>query len=161
MGLALPVATRLQTSVPEVTVSDLSGAFHDNFFPAPAASGNYLFRELVQDVLSPGAVGVLEQLSSRILEIYDLPELLDTQLPLADRDEHAERLVSRVQRVVRMLPPDISPMPNEVFTAIEFLQYEIHREPIIIGKALMRLEILAEEIRDRPLLYDLMMNRAN
>jgi hypothetical protein len=149
----------LHASSPEVIVSDLSGAIEHDIIPSPPES--YAFRELVRDVLSPGAVGVLERLSARILEIYDLPELLDARLPLAERDWHAERLVTRVQRVVRMLPPDISPMPNEVFTAIEFLQYEIHGEPIVIGKALMRLEILAEEIRERPLLYDLMMNRAN
>jgi hypothetical protein len=122
---------------------------------------SYEFRELVREVLSPGALGALEQLSERILEIYDIPALLDTRLPLDQRDEHAHRLVTRVQRVIRLLPPDISTMPNEVFTAIEFLQYEIHGEPIVIGQAIMRLEFLAEEIRERPLLYDLMMGRAN
>lgn len=132
-----------------------TAAFH------PSDDSSYAFRELVREVLSPGALGALEQLAPRILEIYDLPELLDMQLPVERRDHHAERLVSRVQRVIRLLPPDISPMPNEVFTAIEFLQYEIRGEPIIIGQAIMRLEILAEEIRDRPLLHDLMMNRAN
>jgi hypothetical protein len=121
----------------------------------------YAFRELVADTLSPGAVGVLEQLSSRILEIYELPELLDTPLPVAERDEHAERLLNRVRRVVRLLPPGISPMPNEVFTAIEFLIYEIHGEPVRIGQAILRLELLADEIRERPLLHDLLMNRAN
>ncbi|HUG14798.1 MAG TPA: hypothetical protein VMM78_07225 [Thermomicrobiales bacterium] len=122
---------------------------------------SYEFRDLVREVLSPGALGALEQLSGRILEIYDLPELLDTRLPVEQRDEHAERLVTRVKRVIRLLPPDISTTPNEVFTAIEFLQYEIHGEPIVIGQAILRLEILAEEIRDRPLLHDLMMGRAN
>jgi len=122
---------------------------------------SYEFRDLVREVLSPGALSALEQLSGRILEIYELSELLDARLPLGQRDEHAERLVSRVKRVIRLLPPDISPTPNEVFTAIEFLQYEIHGEPIVIGQAILRLEILAEEIRDRPLLHDLMMGRAN
>jgi hypothetical protein len=135
-------------------VTDIFGSVSDH-------AECYAYRDLVRDVLSPGAVGALEQLSSRILEIYDLPELLETQLPLEQRDEHAERLVSRVRRVVRLLPPDISPMPNEVFTAIEFLQYEIRGEPIVLGQAIMRLEILAEEIRERPLLHDLMLGRAN
>lgn len=125
------------------------------------AQDSYEFRELVREVLSPGALGALEQLSGRILEIYDIPALLDARLPLDRREEHAHRLVTRVQRVIRLLPPDISTMPNEVFTAIEFLQYEIHGEPIVIGQAILRLEILAEEIRERPLLYDLMMGRAN
>ena len=38
---------------------------------------HYPFRDLVNDVLSPGAVGTLEQLTPRILEIYGLAELLD------------------------------------------------------------------------------------
>ncbi|MDQ3548990.1 MAG: hypothetical protein M3439_09240 [Chloroflexota bacterium] len=123
--------------------------------------GFYRFHELVRDVLSPGAVGTLEQLTARILEIYGLAELLDRQLPAALRDEHAEQLVTRVRRVVRLLPADVSPMPNEVFTAIEFLLYEIDGEPIRIGEAIMRLEILADEIRARPLLHDMLMGRAN
>lgn len=123
--------------------------------------GCYRFRDLVNDVLSPGAVGTLEQLTPRILEIYGLAELLDRELPAAMRDEHAERLVTRVRRVVRLLPADVSPMPNEVFTAIEFLLYEIDGEPIRIGEAILRLEILADEIRARPLLHDMLMGRAN
>lgn len=123
--------------------------------------GFYRFRDLVNDVLSPGAVGTLEQLTPRILEIYGLAELLDRELPAAMRDEHAERLVTRVRRVVRLLPADVSPMPNEVFTAIEFLLYEIDGEPIRIGEAILRLEILADEIRARPLLHDMLMGRAN
>ena len=123
--------------------------------------GFYHFRDLVEDVLSPGAVGTLEQLTPRILEIYGLAELLDRQLPADMRDEHAERLVTRVKRVVRLLPADVSPMPNEVFTAIEFLLYEIDGEPVKIGEAILRLEILADEIRARPMLHDLLMGRAN
>lgn len=122
---------------------------------------HYVFRDLVNDVLSPGAVGTLEQLTPRILEIYGLAELLDRQLPAELRAEHAERLVTRVKRVVRLLPADVSPMPNEVFTAIEFLLYEIDGEPIKIGEAILRLEILADEIRARPLLHDMLMGRAN
>ncbi|HEX5166819.1 MAG TPA: hypothetical protein VFV93_15545 [Thermomicrobiales bacterium] len=121
----------------------------------------YHFRDLVEDVLSPGAVGTLEQLTPRILEIYGLAELLDRQLPADMREEHAERLVTRVKRVVRLLPTDVSPMPNEVFTAIEFLLYEIDGEPVKIGEAILRLEILADEIRARPLLHNLWMGRAN
>jgi hypothetical protein len=122
---------------------------------------HYLFRDLVNDVLSPGAVGTLEQLTPRILEIYGLAELLDRQLPMELREEHAERLVTRIKRVVRLLPADVSPMPNEVYTAIEFLLYEIDGEPIKIGEAILRLEILADEIRARPLLHDMLMGRAN
>ncbi len=123
--------------------------------------GFYHFRDLVRQVLSPGAVGTLEQLTPRILEIYGLAELLDRQLPEEQREEHAEILITRVRRVVRLLPADISPMPNEVFTAIEFLLYEIEGEPVKIGEAILRLEILADEIRARPLLHDMLMGRAN
>ena len=133
---------------------------HDTLSENPLMT-QYPFGELAREVLSPGAVGALEQLTPRIREIYGLEQLLDTPLPAHLRDEHAETLANRVRRIVRLLPPDVSAMPNEVFTAIEFLLYEIHGEPVLIGEALLRLEILADEIRTRPLLYDLMMNRAN
>jgi hypothetical protein len=126
-----------------------------------STTGSYAFRELARDVLSPGAVSALEQLAPCIREIYGLEELLCAQLPVDLRDAHAEALANRIRRVVRLLPPGISPVPNEVFTAIEFLIYEIHQEPIWIGQAIVRLETLADEIRARPLLHDLVMNRAN
>jgi hypothetical protein len=127
----------------------------------PASIDVYPFRELVSDVLSPVALGTLEQLTSQILDIYGLEQLLDTPMPAALRAEHAERLVGRVRRIIRMLPPDISPLPNEVFTAVEFLVHEVRGEPVHLGQAILRLEFLAEEIRSRPLLHDLIMGRAN
>jgi hypothetical protein len=126
-----------------------------------AAINVYPFRELVSDVLSPVALGTLEQLTSPILEIYGLDQLLDAPLPLAQRAEHAERLVGRVRRIIRMLPPEVSPLPNEVFTAVEFLVHEVRGEPVHLGQAILRLEFLADEIRARPLLHDLVMGRAN
>lgn len=132
-----------------------------NWGCAPEPRGAYAFRDLLDDVLSPGALGALGQLSEPIAEIYGLPELLDAQLPRAERAQHAAALTTRLRRVVRFLPPDVSPMPNEVFTAIEFLVYEIHKEPVRIGEALMRLDALAEEIRSRPLLHDMLLGRAN
>jgi hypothetical protein len=121
----------------------------------------YPFVELLREVISPGAVGALTQLAERIHEIYGLDALLDEQLPLAERERHADVLTTRLKRVVRLLPADVSPMPNEVFTAIEFLIYEVHGQPIQLGEAIMRLEVLAEEIRARPLLHDLVTGRAN
>src|SRR6476620_1352932 len=103
---------------------------------------NYPYRELLHDVISPVAVGAMEQLSDRIHEIYGLNQLLDTPLPLAERERHAEVLTTRLRRIVRCLPPHISPLPNEVFTAVEFLVYEVHRRPVELGEALLRLEIL-------------------
>lgn len=131
------------------------GSGHD------APTDSYPFRDLARDVLSPGAFGALEQLSASICAIYGLAELLNTPLPADERAEHADKLVGRIRRVVALLPYGISPIPNEVFTAVEFLMYEIHQEPIEIGIAIIRLETLADEIRSRPMLHDLMMNRAN
>jgi hypothetical protein len=125
------------------------------------ASESYAFRELVRDVLSPGAAGALEQLADRILDIYGLDVLLDARLPAEDRAQHVHALETRIRRVVRFLPPEVSPMPNEVYTAIEFLMYEIRGEPVRVGEAWLRLELLADEIRARPLLHDLVTGRAN
>lgn len=122
---------------------------------------SYPFADLCKEILSPGAIGTLEQLHDEIRTIYSLPELLETRLPVENRSEHAEKLRTRLQRVVRLLPPGISPMPNEVFTAIEFLVYEVHERPIMIGEAIVRLELLADEIRERPMLHDLVIGRAN
>lgn len=121
----------------------------------------YPFSELCREILSPGAVGTLEQLHDEILHIYGLPELLSTRLPADERGQHADKLRTRLQRVVKLLPAGISPMPNEVFTALEFLVYEVHGQPILIGEAIIRLEMLADEIRGRPLLHDLVTGRAN
>jgi hypothetical protein len=103
----------------------------------------------------------MQQLHDEILGIYGLPELLETPLPVENRDHHADKLRTRLQRVVKLLPAGISPMPNEVFTALEFLVYEVHGQPILIGDAIIRLEMLADEIRGRPLLHDLLTGRAN
>lgn len=121
----------------------------------------YEFRDLCREILSPGAVGVLEQLERHILEIYELTELLDARLPHRDRSEHADHITTRLTRLSRMLPPDISSMPNEIFTAIEFIVYEILERPVNIGEAWMRLELLADEFRARPLIHDLITGRAN
>ncbi|MEZ4521113.1 MAG: hypothetical protein R3A46_05660 [Thermomicrobiales bacterium] len=121
----------------------------------------YAFRELCRQVLSPSAVGVLEQLEREILDIYSIDELLDAQLPRRMRSEHADFIIARIRRLSQMLPPDISRTPNEIFTAIEFIVYEILDRPINIGEAWMRLELLAEEFRARPLVHDLVIGMAN
>jgi len=125
------------------------------------ARETYEFRELCREILSPGAVGVMEQLEHHILEIYNLSELLDARLPDHERSEHADLIVTRLRRLSKMLPPDISRMPNEIFTAIEFIVYEILDRPVHVGEAWMRLELLAEEFRARPLVHDLVTGRAN
>ena len=125
------------------------------------AVGLYQYEDLCMEILSPGAIGTMDQLREEILMIYNLPALLETLLPVLERETHADKLRTRLQRVVKLLPMGVSPMPNEVFTAIEFLVYEVHQRPVRIGEAIVRLELLAEEIKGRPLLYDLITGRAN
>jgi hypothetical protein len=121
----------------------------------------YEFRDFLQDVISPVALSVIDRMSDQIGEIYSLPEILTAQLPIDQREAHQERFTERLTRIVSMLPPDVSPMANEIFTAIEFLIYEIHGEPVKVGIALARLEELGDEIRSDPLLHDLITGRAN
>ncbi len=121
----------------------------------------YEYREFLQQVISPVAVSVIDRMSEQISEIYSLPEILTVQLPRGMRTEHEDRFTERLKRIVSMLPPDVSPMANEIFTAIEFLIYEIHGEPVKVGVALARLEELGDEIRSDPLLHDLVTGRAN
>ncbi len=121
----------------------------------------YAYREFLEKVISPVAVSVIDRMSDQIRDIYSLPEILTARLPVDQREAHAERFTERLTRIVSMLPPDISPMANEVFTAIEFLIYEIHGEPVKVGIALARLEELGDEIRSDPLLHDLITGRAN
>ena len=129
--------------------------------PPAQSQDTYQFRELCREILSPGAVGVMEQLEEDILAIYDLSELLDTQLPDQDRSDHVDHILNRLGRLSKMLPPDISRTPNEIFTAIEFIVYVILQRPVNIGEAWMRLDLLADEIRARPLVHDLVMGTAN
>ncbi len=129
--------------------------------PSSPDTCDYPFDDLLRDVLSPSARGALAQLDAEIRAIWNLPQLLDTPLPLSEREAHAMQLESRIRRITRMLPAHVSPLPNEVFTAIEFLSHVIHAEPINLGAAFYRLDALAEEIRRRPLLHDLVLGRAN
>jgi hypothetical protein len=121
----------------------------------------YAYREFLEQVISPVALSVIDRLAPQISEIYELGELLDAQLPSGERSLHQERFTERLTRIVRLLPADVSPMANEVFTAIEFLIYEIHGEPVKVGVAWARLEELGDEIRADPLLQSLLTGRAN
>jgi hypothetical protein len=121
----------------------------------------YPYREFLEQVISPVALSIIERMSDQISDIYNLPEILTARLPVDQRVGHAERFSERLARIVRMLPPDVSPMANEIFTAIEFLIYEVHGEPIQVGLAIARLEELGDEIRADPLLHDLITGRAN
>ena len=121
----------------------------------------YPYRELLAEVISPVAVSVLERMAPVIAQIYDLDQLLDAPLPTGERGNHAELFTERLRRIVRLLPPNVSPMPNEVFTAIEFLIYQVYGEPVLIGQAIARLEVLSEEIKADPMLHSLVTGRAN
>lgn len=139
----------------------VSDALKDRTLSASAHGETYIYRELCSQVLSPGAIGVLDQLREPILRIYDLQALLDTPLPRSDWQDHEEKLTGRLTRIVSTLPRGTSPMPNEVFTAIEFLCYEVEHRPVHVGEALIRLEALADGIRANPLLHSLVTGRAN
>lgn len=121
----------------------------------------YPYRELLAEVISPVAVSVLERMWPVIAQIYDLEQLLDAPMPAGERGTHAELFTERLRRIVRLLPANVSPMPNEVFTAIEFLIYQVHHEPILLGQAIARLEVLSEEIKADPMLHSLVTGRAN
>ena len=121
----------------------------------------YTYRDFLQTVISPSAISVLERMYPIISELYALDELLETPLPADDYAIHRDRFLTRLKRIVRMLPPHISPMPNEVFCAIEFLVHEIHGEPILLGQAIFRLEYLGDEIKSDPLLHSLVTGKAN
>lgn len=129
--------------------------------PSSVTDETYVYRDLCREILSPGAVGAMEQLERMILEIYELEELLDARLPHDERPDHAEKIVARLARLSKLLPPDVSRMPNEIFTAIEFIVYEIEGRPVHVGEAWMRLELLAEQIRARPMVHDLITGLAN
>jgi hypothetical protein len=121
----------------------------------------YTYREFLRSVISPSAISVLDRMFPVISELYSLDELLETPLPVEDHAIHRERFLTRLKRIVGMLPPHISPMPNEVFCAIEFLVHEIHGEPILLGQAILRLEFLGDEIKSDPMLHSLVTGKAN
>ncbi|TVR70301.1 MAG: hypothetical protein EA415_13110 [Sphaerobacteraceae bacterium] len=121
----------------------------------------YTYREFLDTVISPSAISVLDRMYPAISELYAIDELLEAPLPVEDHDIHRDRFLTRLRRIVKILPPHISPMPNEVFCAIEFLVHEIHGEPILLGQAILRLEYLGEEIKADPLLHSLVTGRAN
>lgn len=121
----------------------------------------HTYRDFLRTVISSSAISVLERLYPIISELYALDELLEAPLPVADQAIHRERFLARLKRIVRTLPPHISPMPNEIFCAIEFLVHEIHGEPILLGQAIFRLEYLGDEIKSDPVLHSLVTGRAN
>ncbi len=121
----------------------------------------YTYRDFLRTVISPSAISVLERMYPTISDLYALDELLETPLPVEDHAIHRDRFLTRLKRIVRTLPPHISPMPNEVFCAIEFLVHEVKGEPILLGQAILRLEYLGDEIKADPLLHSLVTGKAN
>jgi len=112
-------------------------------------------------VLSPGALVVLERLTPLICALYDLDLLLD--YPVADQQQGSlrERLSERLERIVALLPSDVSPMANEVFTAVETLVTDVLGRELFLGEEIRRLELLDEAFRNDPLLFQLVRGRAN
>lgn len=122
---------------------------------------DYTYRQFLRTVISPSAISVLERMYPVIAQLYSVDELLEAPLPIEDEAIHRDRFLKRLKRIVAMLPPHISPLPNEVFCAIEFLVHEIRGEPILLGQAIYRLENLGDEIKADPLLHSLATGRAN
>jgi hypothetical protein len=121
----------------------------------------YTYREFLQTVISPSAISVLERMYPIIAQLYAVDQLLEAPVPIEDEAINRQRFLRRLRRIVGMLPPHISPMPNEVFCAIEFLVHEIQGEPILLNQAILRLEFLGEEIKADPLLHSLVTGKAN
>jgi hypothetical protein len=119
------------------------------------------YRDVLMAVLSPGALVVLERLTSLICALYDLDLLLD--YPVADQQQGSlrERLSERLERIVALLPSDVSPMANEVFTAVETLVTDVLGRELFLGEEIRRLELLDEAFRNDPLLFQLVRGRAN
>jgi len=119
------------------------------------------YRDVLMAVLSPGALVVLERLTPLICALYDLDLLLD--YPVADQQQGSlrKRLSERLERIVALLPSDVSPMANEVFTAVETLVTDVLGRELFLGEEIRRLELLDEAFRNDPLLFQLVRGRAN
>jgi hypothetical protein len=119
------------------------------------------YRDVLMAVLSPGALVVLERLTPLICALYDLDLLLD--YPVADQQQGSLRecLSERLERIVALLPSDVSPMANEVFTAVETLVTDVLGRELFLGEEIRRLELLDEAFRNDPLLFQLVRGRAN
>lgn len=119
------------------------------------------YREVLQAVLSPPAMTLLERLTPVICALYQIEVLLEAEVPLQERARLRERLTGRLERIVAILPADVSPTANEVFTAVEVLVTDVLGRELRIGEEIARLEILTQVFRSDPLLYQLVRGQAN
>ncbi len=119
------------------------------------------YREVIAPVLSPAALQLLEHLTPLICVLYRLEELLETPVPAESHAFVQERLAGRLERIVALLPPQVSPTANEVFTAVEVLVMDVLGRELAIGEEIGRLETLVEAFRSDPLLYQLVTEQAN
>jgi len=119
------------------------------------------YRDVLSGVLSPTALVLLERLTPLICALYQLELLLETQVPSEDQSRLRSRLCDRLERIVALLPPEVPPTANEVFTAVEVLVMDVLGRPIGIGEEIARLETLTEVFRSDPLLYQLVRGQVN
>lgn len=119
------------------------------------------YRAVLEPVLSPAALAVLDRLTPVICALYQLEMLLDTAVPAEDHARLRDRLVSRLERIVAILPADVSPTANEIFTAVEVLVMDVLGRELRIGEEIARLETLTEVFRSDPYLYQLVCGQAN
>lgn len=119
------------------------------------------YREVLAPVLSPAALLLLERLTPLICTLYRIELLLEAEVPPERHGQLRERLSGRLERIVGILPPDVSPTANEVFTAIEVLVTDVLGRELRIGEEIARLEALTEAFRRDPLLYQLARGHVN
>lgn len=119
------------------------------------------YRDVVMPVLSPAALTVLEWLTPLICALYQIELLLEMEVPHEDQRRLRERLSGRLERILAILPPDVSPTANEVFTAVEVLVTDVLGRELQIGEEIARLETLTDTFRTDPLLYQLVRGQVN
>ncbi len=119
------------------------------------------YREVLGPVLSPAALTLLERLTPLICSLYEIELLLEMEVPPVEHQRLRERVTGRLERIVAILPPDVPPTANEVFTAIEVLVTDVLGRELRVGEEIARLEVLSEAFRNDPLLYQLARGQVN
>lgn len=119
------------------------------------------YRDVLGPVLSPAALTLLERLTPFICALYEIELLLEMEVPPVEHQRLRERVTGRLERIVAILPPDVPPTANEVFTAIEVLVTDVLGRELRVGEEIARLEVLSEAFRNDPLLYQLARGQVN
>ncbi len=119
------------------------------------------YREVLQPILSPAALTLLERLTPLICMLYELERLLETEVPMVEHQRLRARVTGRLKQIVTLLPPDVPATANEVFTAIEVLVMDVLGRELRVSEEIARLEALSEAFHTDPLLYQLARGQVN